>query len=128
MSSREDRQVRLELLSLKAQMQRMELQQQVQDVKNSVQWGNLLITGVRRLMQSQSLAQGSELARQFASQYPMLAMAGSVGFGLFRKPILRAGAKLAVLGAIGGGLWWWWSRSQLPQMPMKDINSQQQSG
>lgn len=123
MSSSEDRRLRLELLSLKAEMQRMELRQQVQDVKNSVQWGQLLITGVQRLMQSRSLAQGSELARQFAAQYPMLAMVGSVGFGLFRKPILKAGAKLAVLGALGGGLWWWWNRSRLPQMPMKDIGS-----
>ncbi len=123
MSAREDRRLRLELLSLKAEMQRMELRQQVQEVKASVQWGRLLVSGVQKLMQNRSLAQGSELARQFAAQYPMLAMAGSVGFGLFRKPILRAGAKLAVLGAIGGGLWWWWNRSQVAQMPMKDINT-----
>lgn len=122
MSAREDRRLRLELLSLKAEMQRMELRQQVQDVKNSVQWGRLLVSGVQRLMQNRNWVQGSELARHFVSQYPMLAMVGSAGFGLFRKPLLRAGAKLAVLGAIGGGLWWWWNRGQLPQMPMKDLN------
>jgi len=107
MSAKEDRRLRLELLSLRAEMQRMELRQQVQEVRQSVQWGRILVSGVQRLMQNKNWVQGSALVRQFAEQYPMLAMAGSVGFGLFRKPILRVGVKMAVLGAVGGGLWWW---------------------
>lgn len=123
MSARDDRRLRLEMLSMRAELQRMELQQQVQDVRNSLGWGRLLVTGVQRLMQNSSLAQGSALARQFMQQYPMLTMVGSMGFGLFRKPILRVGVKMAVLGAVGGGLWWWWNRSRLPQVAPRDLNS-----
>lgn len=123
MSARDDRRLRLELLSLKAEMQRMELRQQVQDVKDSVQWGQLLVNGVQRLIRSRNWVQGSALAKQFVDQYPMLTMVGSMGFGLFRKPILRTGIRLAALGAIGGGLWWWWTQNRIPQAPARDLNS-----
>lgn len=122
MSSREDRRLRLELLSLRAEMQRMELHQHVQEVKASVQWGQLLVAGVQKLVRSRNWAQGSALARHFVDRYPMLAMAGSVGFGLFRKPILKAGLRLALVGAVSGGLWWLFARGQLAQAAARSVN------
>jgi hypothetical protein len=122
MASSDDNRLRLEMLSMRAQLQRMELHQQVQEVRQSLSWGKLLVSGAQRLMQSRSWVQGSAMAQQFVTQYPMLAMLGSAGFGLFRKPILRLGVRMAVFGAIGGAAWWYWKSHQMPTRAPVDVN------
>lgn len=119
--NRQDNRLRLEMLAMRAEIQRMELRQQVAEVRQSLAWGNLLVTGAKRLMQSRNWVQGSALAQQFVTQYPLLAMAGSTLFGLYRKPILRLGGRMAIVGALGGAAWWYWKSHQRPQRASVDV-------
>lgn len=114
MSQADDIRLRKEMLSMRAQIERMELQSQVQDVRRSLSWSKVIFSGVQKFMSGGQFGAGSALFKQFVTQYPMLAMVGSFGFTAFRKPILKLGLKVGLLGAVGGLAYWWWRQSSTP--------------
>jgi hypothetical protein len=123
MSLSDDIRLRKEMLSMRAQIERMELQSQVQDVRRSLSWSRVLVSGVQKLMTGGQFGAGSALFKQFVTQYPMLAMVGSFGFTAFRKPLLRFGLKVGLLGAVGGLAYLWWRQSAAPPQNLNAAES-----
>ena len=123
MSQADDIRLKKEMLSMRAQIERMELQMQVQEVKNSLSWSKVIVSGVQKFMSGGQFGAGSALFKQFVTQYPMLAMVGSFGFTAFRKPLLKMGLKLGLVGAVGGLAYYWGRQCSTPPRGLNHAGS-----
>ncbi len=105
--------LRLEMLSMRAQLQRMEFTHQFAQVRQSLAWTEVLGGGLRKIFSCNPIGTNSAWIRHLSAQYPYLTALGSFGLTLFRKPILKYGIRLGAVAALRAGLFYWWQSRNL---------------
>jgi hypothetical protein len=106
-------QLRLEILCMRAQLQRMEFTQQFVQVRQSLAWTEVLGGGLQKIFSANPIGASSAWIRYLSAQYPYLTAVGSLGLTLFRKPILKYGVRLGGLVTVGAGLFYWWQSKKI---------------
>jgi hypothetical protein len=105
--------LRLEMLSMRAQLQRMEFTHQFAQVRQSLAWTEVLGGGLRKIFSSDLIGTSSAWIRHLSAQYPYLTAVGSLGLTLFRKPIVKCGIRLGGVAALSAALFYWWQSRNL---------------
>jgi hypothetical protein len=98
---------RKELLTLRAQMQRMELTAHIDHARENLSWARLLGGSLRGFFRRPGIAAVANTMTHLFKDHPMLATAGSLVFARLRKPLFRVGAKLAIAGAAAVAVYVW---------------------
>ncbi len=109
-------QAKIELLQMKAELQRMEFGGQMAELKSQFAWVGAArkaaqwITGNRLNALGPLGAMGGQVFKDSLQKYPMLSAVGSALLFRYRKPVghvaLRAGAAALALAAAA----WWFKR------------------
>ncbi len=107
MSGKELLLARKELLTLRAEMQRMELTTHIDHARQNLSWASLLGGSVRGFFRRPGISTVANTMAHLFKDHPMLATAGSLVFAKLRKPLFRVGAKLATVGAAAVGIYVW---------------------
>ena len=104
---------RKELLSMKAELQRMELSMHIEQAKASLSWAKMLTGSVGQFLRTPKINAMTTLLGTWFKRYPMLATVGSVVFANIRKPLAKAGFRASLMAVITGGVYWWLRRDSV---------------